>query len=194
MVRISVVNCFAGQKFLNDIKNPAMKDDEKRKKDVDMFLKYLSTPKTESEIKTLLEMLLNSEHARTMESISIDSEPKKVYVNEQKRTVAVLWKDGTVTKAKCHENDYFDLSVGYSICYFKHKEKMSNKTREDFFKNVLPSITEYHKEDAKKVKTTKSAVEIPGFVGGTACVTNGVKTAKKTTKTSNSTKKTTKTA
>lgn len=46
---------------------------------------------------------------------------KDVYINSEKRTVVVAWKDGSKTKVKCHEDDNFDAEKGIALCYMKKK-------------------------------------------------------------------------
>lgn len=41
---------------------------------------------------------------------------KKVYINEKKRAVTVIWNDGTVKVSYCHPKDEFDASIGIAMC------------------------------------------------------------------------------
>lgn len=45
--------------------------------------------------------------------------PLKIYTNEKKKVVVVKWEDGTTTKATCSQDDHFDVTVGFAMCYVK---------------------------------------------------------------------------
>ena len=44
---------------------------------------------------------------------------KQVVVNESKRTICVVWKDGTRTVMKCHPDDEWDEEKGIAMCFMK---------------------------------------------------------------------------
>lgn len=44
---------------------------------------------------------------------------KQVIVNESKRTICVVWKDGTHTVMKCHPEDEWDEEKGIAMCFMK---------------------------------------------------------------------------
>ena len=44
---------------------------------------------------------------------------KQVVVNKSKRTICVVWKDGTRTVMKCHPEDEWDEEKGIAICFMK---------------------------------------------------------------------------
>ena len=44
---------------------------------------------------------------------------KQVVVNESKRTICVVWKDGTSTVMKCHPDDEWDEEKGIAMCFMK---------------------------------------------------------------------------
>ena len=160
-------NPFANNRLLNDILDPDMTSEKKRDIDVKTFMRYLSTPRTYSEAYKYLNMLLSGEHIRTVEEFDKKFEPKKIYVNQDKKTIAVVWQDGTSTVSKCHEDDEFDLSVGYALCFAKHFYKLSNHAYRDFvFKNyndilvyhvdTLESDNKKESKNTKDIKNTKN--------------------------------------
>lgn len=44
---------------------------------------------------------------------------KNVYFNEEKRTTAVVWVDGTKTVVKCDPHDVWSKEAGLALCYMK---------------------------------------------------------------------------
>lgn len=44
---------------------------------------------------------------------------KEVVVNKSKRTICVVWKDGTRTVMKCHPDDEWDEEKGIAMCFMK---------------------------------------------------------------------------
>ena len=44
---------------------------------------------------------------------------KQVVVNKSKRTICVVWKDGTHTVMKCHPEDEWDEEKGIAMCFMK---------------------------------------------------------------------------
>jgi hypothetical protein len=44
---------------------------------------------------------------------------KQVVVNKSKRTICVVWKDGTHTVMKCHSEDEWDEEKGIAMCFMK---------------------------------------------------------------------------
>lgn len=55
----------------------------------------------------------------------IDAPPKpdggmdRCYVNEEKGTTVIIWKDGTKTIVKCQEGEDFDFEKGIAMCFMK---------------------------------------------------------------------------
>ena len=43
----------------------------------------------------------------------------KIWINKEKRTVVIKWKDGVKTKVKCQDGDSFDAEKGIALCYMK---------------------------------------------------------------------------
>ena len=43
----------------------------------------------------------------------------KIYVDEKKKTIAVKWKDGDVTKVKLRKGDKFDIETGAALAILK---------------------------------------------------------------------------
>lgn len=66
----------------------------------------------------------------------LDFKIKDCYVNEEKRTVVILWADGTSTKSTCHKEDNFDPVAGFAIAFAKHYYGSSKKFHEFALKNV----------------------------------------------------------
>lgn len=44
---------------------------------------------------------------------------KKIFVNTEKETVCVLWKDGTKTIMRPQPGDIFDVEKGIALCFMK---------------------------------------------------------------------------
>lgn len=44
---------------------------------------------------------------------------KQVVVNKSKRTICVVWEDGTHTVMKCHPDDEWDEEKGIAMCFMK---------------------------------------------------------------------------
>ena len=44
---------------------------------------------------------------------------KQVFSNKSKRTICVVWKDGTRTVMKCHPDDEWDEEKGIAMCFMK---------------------------------------------------------------------------
>lgn len=44
---------------------------------------------------------------------------KNIYVDEKKRTICVVWKDGTKTVMKAHPDDEWDVEKGIALCFMK---------------------------------------------------------------------------
>lgn len=44
---------------------------------------------------------------------------KQIISNESKRTICVVWKDGTRTVMKCHPEDEWDEEKGIAMCFMK---------------------------------------------------------------------------
>lgn len=60
---------------------------------------------------------------------------KQVVVNESKRTICVVWKDGTSTVMKCHPEDEWDEEKGIAMCFMK-KMFDNRGCYYDTFKNI----------------------------------------------------------
>jgi hypothetical protein len=48
-----------------------------------------------------------------------DKPYKDIYVNETKRAICVVWKDGTKTIMKPHPDDDWDVEKGVALCFMK---------------------------------------------------------------------------
>ena len=44
---------------------------------------------------------------------------KDIFVNEAKRTICIVWKDGTKTVMKPHPDDEWDVEKGVALCFMK---------------------------------------------------------------------------
>ena len=49
----------------------------------------------------------------------LDGDVKNIYINEEKGTVVVVWKNGLKTKVKCQPGDKFDAEKGIAMCFMK---------------------------------------------------------------------------
>ena len=64
-----------------------------------------------------------------------DKPYKQVVVNKSKRTICVVWKDGTHTVMKCHPEDEWDEEKGIAMCFMK-KVFNNRGCYYDTFKNI----------------------------------------------------------
>lgn len=75
------------------------------------------------------------------EDENLDKKIRHIQINEKKKVVTIVWKDGDVTMAKCSPNDTWDPEKGLLVCVAKHGFKSStqfNKWR----KRVVPEEEE----------------------------------------------------
>ena len=79
------------------------------------FVKVLGTVKTNYDgyIRTITKARLVEAPPRKNSGI------KKVYINEKKKTVTILWTDNTNTTVTCQNGDTFDEEKGILACYMK---------------------------------------------------------------------------
>ena len=79
------------------------------------FVKVLGPVKTNSDgyIRTITKARLVEAPPRKNSCI------KKVYINEKKKTVTILWVDDTNTTVTCQKGDTFDEEKGILACYMK---------------------------------------------------------------------------
>lgn len=154
-------NPFACNRLYNDIFHPEYTEQDKRNTDIATFLRFLSKPREEKEVVSYLNMMLKSENVRAYDEMWKNTEPEKIYLDEEKKTMAVLWKDGTKTKSKCAKEDAFDFKVGFVLCLAKHVFLASNNEFSDIvedYKNkiVVPKpSTEAPKKEEKTVEKPK---------------------------------------
>lgn len=79
---------------------------------------------------------------RTITSAKVISAPsikyfhEKIYVNKDKRTIVVKWKDGTTTKMKPQDIDGFDIEKGIALCFMK-KMHDNRGAYNNIFKDVV---------------------------------------------------------
>ena len=69
---------------------------------------------------------------------------KKVIEDEEKRTVVIIWDDGTVTKSVADPKDEFDFNVGFGLCIAKK-----------FVHNINNYAEAIKKSKTRYVKVTK---------------------------------------
>ena len=67
---------------------------------------------------------------------------KKIFVNVEKETVIVKWKDGTITKMKAQEGDTFDVEKGVALCFMKKL----HQNRGAYY-NVFEDIEYFEREE-----------------------------------------------
>ena len=61
---------------------------------------------------------------------------RNVLVNEKKRLVTVVFKDGTHEIIKCSKNDEFDVNVGVALAIAQHLYGSKNKFHKDIQSKV----------------------------------------------------------
>lgn len=49
----------------------------------------------------------------------VDDNIKNVYFNDEKKTVHVIWKDGSHTQVRCDDQDAYSREAGLALCYMK---------------------------------------------------------------------------
>lgn len=75
----------------------------------------------------------------------------KVFVNEKRGTVVVIFYDGIKTMSKTSKGDKFDFSLGFSLCLTKRMLLTNNITRSKV-EQIAPVIDQVSKP---KKKTSK---------------------------------------
>lgn len=71
------------------------------------------------------------------EDKNLDRVIRHVQVNEKKKVVTIVWKDGEVTMAKCGPNDMWDPEKGVLVCVAKRFFN-SNTQFSKWLKSVIP--------------------------------------------------------
>ena len=74
--------------------------------------------------------------AKLLSAPSIKYFHEKIYVNKDKRTIVVKWKDGTTTKMKPQDIDAFDIEKGIALCFMK-KMHDNRGAYNNIFKDVV---------------------------------------------------------
>lgn len=85
---------------------------------------------------------------------------KDIIINENKKRVVILFKDGSKSISKCHPEDTFDAKVGFSVAYAKHLFKNNEKFTEfvNYYVSKNKNIeTKTNKTNNVKVKNTSNA-------------------------------------
>ena len=72
---------------------------------------------------------------------ALDRVIRHVQVNEKKKVVTIVWKDGEVTMAKCGPNDMWDPEKGVLVCVAKRFFN-SNTQFSKWLKSVIPEPEE----------------------------------------------------
>jgi hypothetical protein len=72
---------------------------------------------------------------------NLDRVIRHVQVNEKKKVVTIVWKDGEVTMAKCGPNDMWDPEKGVLVCVAKRFFN-SNTQFSKWLKSVIPEPEE----------------------------------------------------
>lgn len=80
------------------------------------------------------------------EDKNLDRVIRKVQINEKKKVVTIVWKDGEVTMAKCGPNDTWDPEKGVLVCVAKRFFN-SNTQFSKWLKSVIPE----EEEDTKSL-------------------------------------------
>jgi hypothetical protein len=74
-----------------------------------------------------------------------------ILINEEKKTVTVVFSDGDVQMSKCHGNDEFDGKVGVSLCMLYHIFG-SNTQASKYIKGKARIIKKKEKQPSKNTK------------------------------------------
>lgn len=62
---------------------------------------------------------------RTITKVKLIDAPRKphpyhkIYVNNKKKAITVVWRDGSHTVVKCQDGDDFDIEKGIAMCFMK---------------------------------------------------------------------------
>ena len=88
----------------------------------------------------------------SLNPFNISNEIKRVIYNEP--ATIILWKDGTKTKAMCHEEDTYDRATGLIVCVVKKFFK-SSKNFNNFIKNWTDEDGSHPVYSYKKNNRTK---------------------------------------
>ena len=75
------------------------------------------------------------------EDKNLDSVIRKVQINENKKVVTIVWKDGEVTMAKCGPNDIWDPEKGVLVCVAKRFFNSGTQFNK-WLKSVIPEPEE----------------------------------------------------
>lgn len=71
------------------------------------------------------------------EDKNLDNVIRKVQINEKKKVVTIVWKDGEVTMAKCGPNDTWDPEKGVLVCVAKRFFNSGTQFNK-WLKSVIP--------------------------------------------------------
>jgi len=146
-----------GVNLLN--KDQYTKKEEKKMKTVKEIMLEEIEKMSEEEVQKVLDTLENNTKKLTNEVIdqvlekvnySLSPEVDKIFVNEAKRTIAIKWTDGKVTKAICDPQDKFDLEKGVLVALAKRTFSFDEITR---YTNWAEKV--YQKGKKKEKKTVK---------------------------------------
>ena len=105
-----------------------------------------STPVTILDIKRKEDSNLIGIPLRTITHADLVEAPPKpdggvdrFYINEEKGTTVMVWKDGTKTIVKCQEGEDFDFEKGIAMCFMK-KAFDDRGCYNDIFKEAIKQM------------------------------------------------------
>lgn len=85
--------------------------------------------------KEKLKRKYEEDQKRHLEKEALKKCFKNVNINEEKRTICIVWKDGTKTVVRCQKDDVFDPFIGMCIAIAKH-----SLNNEKYFKDILNDL------------------------------------------------------
>lgn len=117
-------------------------DDKEREEKKNMYLEVIGGRRNGKETaKELLNLIYGTSQ---MTNDLIPAMIRSVQINEKKRVVTIVWKDGTVTMAKCSMFEQFDVEKGISIAvmkrFFSSTTKMNKWLKEqtkDYYERTV---------------------------------------------------------
>ena len=63
--------------------------------------------------------------------------PKQVFFNDKKKTTVLKWEDDSITKVKCHD-DEFDERTGFLIAYFQKTCGLTKNKANKYLESLVP--------------------------------------------------------
>ncbi len=68
-----------------------------------------------------------------------DGDVDRFYINPEKKTTVVIWKDGKKTIVKCQDDEEFDFEKGIALCFMK-KAFNNRGCYNDVFKEAIKQM------------------------------------------------------